>query len=270
VARRVHRLDAELVRRGLARSREHAVELIAAERVQVRGVLARKPATGVEAATPVRVLVDDGDPGYASRGGHKLAGALAAFKKLGVAGRRCLDAGASTGGFTDVLLRAGAAEVVAVDVGYGQLTWALRSDDRVRVHDRTNVRTLSAEAIGGPVDLAVADLSFISLRLVLPALTACTQSTGDIVPMVKPQFEVGKHRLGAGGVVRDPALRAEVVVDVAATAAALGWQTAGVARSPLPGPSGNVEFFLWLRRGVDQPIDPAQITRIVVSPAEVP
>ena len=214
--------------------------------MQVRGVTATKAATGVEHDTAVRVLADAHDPGYASRGAHKLSGALDAFAGVQVAGRRCLDAGASTGGFTDVLLRRGAAAVVAVDVGYGQLAWSLRSDDRVVAHDRTNVRSLTPAQIGGPADLTVADLSFISLKLVLPALIRCTIE--DLVPMVKPQFEVGRARLGAGGVVRDPALRAEVVVDVARCAGQLGWGTAGVARSPLPGPSGNVEFFLWLRK----------------------
>ncbi|MBO0871009.1 MAG: 16S/23S rRNA (cytidine-2'-O)-methyltransferase, partial [Micromonosporaceae bacterium] len=165
------------------------------------------------------------------------------------AGRRCLDAGASTGGFTDALLRAGAAQVVAVDVGYGQLAWALRTDARVRVVERTNVRTLTPEAIGGQVELTVADLSFIPLALVLPALVACTAPDGDLVPMVKPQFEVGRGRVGPGGVVRDPQLRAEAVLAVAASAAELGLGVAGVARSALPGPSGNVEVFLWLRRG---------------------
>lgn len=246
-AQRVHRLDAELVRRGLARSREQAASLISAGRVYVKGVPAGKAATGVTPDTPVRVAEDDNDPGYASRGGHKLAGALDAFPDVTVAGRRCLDAGASTGGFTDVLLRRGAREVVAVDVGYGQLVWGLQQDPRVHVHDRTNVRTLTAELIGGPAGLTVADLSFISLRLVLPALIACTEADGDLLPMVKPQFEVGKERLGAGGVVRDPALRAEAVVDVAAAAGELGWRPAGVVASPLPGPSGNVEFFLRLR-----------------------
>ena len=245
MARRT-RLDAELVRRGLARSREQAAELIAAGRVEVRGTAAAKPAAMVDPADPVRVR-DDGSPTYVSRGGHKLAGALAGFG-LTVTGRRCLDAGASTGGFTDVLLRAGAAEVVAVDVGYGQLAWSLRTDPRVRVLDRCNVRTLTADAIGGPADLVVADLSFISLRLVLPALAGCLTPDGDLVPMVKPQFEVGRERVGAGGVVREPELRAHAVRDVAAAAAGLGFGVAGVERSPLPGPSGNVEFFLWLRR----------------------
>jgi 23S rRNA (cytidine1920-2'-O)/16S rRNA (cytidine1409-2'-O)-methyltransferase len=253
------RLDAELVRRQLARSREQAGELIEAGRVQVRGNVATKAATGVEQDTPIRVVADTEDPGYASRGAHKLIGALAEFATLWVAGRRCLDAGASTGGFTDVLLRRGAREVVAVDVGYGQLVWALQSDPRVVVHDRTNVRTLTPEQIGGPADLTVADLSFISLGLVLPALTACTVT--DLVPMVKPQFEVGRHRLGRGGVVREPALRAESVLAVARTAHQLGWGTAGVARSPLPGPSGNVEFFLWLRQDAGPP-DPAMIDTV--------
>jgi 23S rRNA (cytidine1920-2'-O)/16S rRNA (cytidine1409-2'-O)-methyltransferase len=250
------RLDAELVRRQLARSREHAGELIDAGRVQVRGSAATKAATGVEHDTPIRVMADADDPGYASRGAHKLAGALDQFAALRVSGRRCLDAGASTGGFTDVLLRRGAREVMAVDVGYGQLAWALRSDSRVVVHDRTNVRTLTPEQIGGPAELTVADLSFISLGLVLPALTACT--TVDLVPMVKPQFEVGRQRLGRGGVVREPGLRAESVLAVARSAHELGWGTAGVARSPLPGPSGNVEFFLWLRQDAG-PADEATV-----------
>jgi len=261
VARKA-RIDAELVRRGLARSREHAAELIAAGAVRVAGQKASKPATGVDAGTSVTVVEADTGPNYASRGGHKLAGALAAFPAITVAGKRCLDAGASTGGFTDVLLRAGAAEVVAVDVGYGQLAWALRTDERVTVHDRTNVRTLTPEVIGGAAALTVADLSFISLRLVLPALIACTEPDGDLLPMVKPQFEVGKERLGSGGVVRDPALRAEAVLAVAAEAATMGVGVAGVVASPLPGPSGNVEFFLWLRRDAP-PADPDEVRRTV-------
>jgi 23S rRNA (cytidine1920-2'-O)/16S rRNA (cytidine1409-2'-O)-methyltransferase len=264
VANRVTRLDAELVRRGLARSREQAAELIAAGRVEIAGVVAAKPATGVAAGASLRVRPDDDDPGYVSRGAHKLAGALAAFPAVTVAGRRCLDAGASTGGFTDVLLRAGAAQVVAVDVGYGQLAWALRTDPRVVVIDRTNVRFLTPEAIGGQVDLTVADLSFISLPIVLPALTACTAPGGDILPMVKPQFEVGRERLGPGGVVRDPAHRAEAVLHVARVAAGLGWAARGVARSPLPGPSGNVEFFLWLRRGAAPALSDDEIRRRVI------
>ncbi|ROR91182.1 TlyA family RNA methyltransferase [Nocardioides aurantiacus] len=248
------RLDAELVRRGLARSREHASELIAAGRVTVNRAPATKPATGVTTDADLVVREDPDSPDYASRGGHKLAGALAAFVPLGLAveGRRCLDAGASTGGFTDVLLRAGAAQVVAVDVGYGQLVWALQSDSRVLVHDRTNVRDLTPELIGGSVDLVVGDLSFISLRLVLDALLGVTADDGDLAVMVKPQFEVGRSRLGKGGVVREPALRAEVVRDVADAAAARGWGARAVTTSPLPGPSGNVEYFLWLRRGPER------------------
>jgi 23S rRNA (cytidine1920-2'-O)/16S rRNA (cytidine1409-2'-O)-methyltransferase len=246
------RLDAELVRRGLARSREDAVALISEGKVLVAGATATKPASGVEAGTPVVVRTDPDEPRWVSRGAHKLIGALDAFP-VEVAGRRALDAGASTGGFTEVLLRRDVREVVAVDVGYGELAWSLRTDDRVVVHERTNVRELTPEAIGGPVDLVVADLSFISLRLVLPALTGCALPEADLLPMVKPQFEVGRQRLGAGGVVRDPALRAEAVLTVAEAAAALGWGTAGVVASPLPGPAGNVEFFLWLRRDAPPP-----------------
>ncbi|GAA5192147.1 TlyA family RNA methyltransferase [Rugosimonospora acidiphila] len=259
------RLDAELVRRGLARSREQAVALIDAGRVEVRGTAASKAAAMVDPADPLRVLGADVGDEYVSRGGHKLVGALAEFgpRGLTVAGRRCLDAGASTGGFTDVLLRAGAAQVVAVDVGYGQLAWSLRTDDRVVVHDRTNVRALTPDQIGGPAELTVADLSFISLRLVLAALADCTAPDGDLVPMVKPQFEVGKGRVGPGGVVRDPQLRADAVLEVAAHAAGLGFGVSGVATSPLPGPSGNVEFFLWLRR--DAPAVDESLVRDIVA-----
>jgi 23S rRNA (cytidine1920-2'-O)/16S rRNA (cytidine1409-2'-O)-methyltransferase len=252
------RLDAELVRRGLARSREHASELVAAGRVSIAGMVARKPATTVELSAPVVVADDVADPGWASRGAQKLLGALAAFEPQGliVDNRRCLDAGASTGGFTDVLLRRGAREVVAVDVGYGQLAWRLRTDERVTVHDRTNVRALSPEVIGAKVDLVVADLSFISLRLVLPAFRACAEEDADFLPMVKPQFEVGKDRIGSGGVVRDPNLRAEVVLDFVRCAAESGLGLRGVVASPLPGPSGNVEYFVWLRAGA--PTGPAE------------
>ena len=232
------------MRRGLARSREQAAELVAAGLVKVAGTTATKPATAVEPATPLLVEAPPG-PSYVSRGGHKLAGALDAFG-YDPAGRRALDAGASTGGFTDVLLRRGAAHVVAADVGYGQLSWSLQTDDRVTVLDRTNVRTLDLDTIGEPVQLVVADLSFIPLGLVLPALLRCCAPGADLLPMVKPQFEVGRERLPSGGVVRDPALRAEAVREVARQAAELGLGVRAVTASPLPGPSGNVEYFLWL------------------------
>jgi 23S rRNA (cytidine1920-2'-O)/16S rRNA (cytidine1409-2'-O)-methyltransferase len=248
----------------LARSREQAATLIAGGRVRVGGRVASKPATAVGGAEPIVVSEPTSDDDYVSRGGHKLAGALDAFAAagLGVVGRRCLDAGASTGGFTDVLLRRGAEEVVAVDVGYGQLAWSLRSDPRVVVLDRTNVRDLSPEIVGKAVDLVVADLSFISLRLVLAALAAVTAPGGDLLLMVKPQFEVGRDRVGRGGVVREPALRAEAVRSVAAAAGEVGLGVAGVTASPLPGPSGNVEYFLWLR--ADAPtLDPVAVQRAV-------
>jgi len=242
------RLDAELVRRGLARSREQAAELIAEGRVSISGQVATKSATAVDPGAPLLVREDSADENWASRGAHKLIGALDSFSDVVVEGRRCLDAGASTGGFTDVLLRRGAREVVAVDVGYGQLVWRLQTDARVHIHDRTNVRALTPEAIGGPAELIVADLSFISLNLVLPALTACAASGADLLPMVKPQFEVGRERLGTGGVVRDLGHRADAVAGVVRAAGLLGWGLAAVVASPLPGPSGNVEFFVHLRQ----------------------
>ncbi|CAA0121089.1 16S/23S rRNA (cytidine-2'-O)-methyltransferase TlyA [Mycolicibacterium vanbaalenii] len=244
------RVDAELVRRGLARSRQQAAELIGAGRVSIDGMPAAKPATAIPLSANLTVI-DVGEHSWVSRGAHKLLGALESFG-VRVEGRRCLDAGASTGGFTEVLLDRGAGEVVAVDVGYGQLAWALRTDPRVTVMERTNVRDLTADGIGGPVDLVVADLSFISLATVLPALTACASPSADIVPMVKPQFEVGKSRVGAGGVVSDPALRADAVRSVARRAAELHWHTVAVAASPLPGPAGNVEYFLHLRADSDR------------------
>jgi 23S rRNA (cytidine1920-2'-O)/16S rRNA (cytidine1409-2'-O)-methyltransferase len=254
------RLDAELVRRGLARSRQHAQELVAAGRVRVGGLVATKPATGVDPASPVLVTDGEGED-YVSRGAHKLAGALDRLRGPTVDGRRCLDAGASTGGFTDVLLRRGADEVVAVDVGYGQLAWSLRTDPRVIVLERTNVRELTSEQAGGAVDLLVADLSFISLRTVLPALAALVVPAGDLFLMVKPQFEAGRARV-ARGVVRDPQVRAETVQAVANSAADLGWGVAGVVASDLPGPAGNVEYFLWLRRDAP-PLDPASLADAV-------
>jgi 23S rRNA (cytidine1920-2'-O)/16S rRNA (cytidine1409-2'-O)-methyltransferase len=251
VARRA-RVDVELVRRGLARSRQQAAELIDAGRVSIDGMPAAKPATAI--AVSAALTVDDGgERNWVSRGAHKLIGALDAFG-VSVGGRRCLDAGASTGGFTEVLLDRGAREVVAVDVGYGQLAWSLRSDPRVIVVERTNVRDLSPDAVGGPVDIVVADLSFISLATVLPALGACASGNADIVPMVKPQFEVRRDQVGSGGVVHDPQLRAAAVLAVARRAADLGWHAVDVTASPLPGLSGNVEYFLWLRARTDRAV----------------
>jgi len=244
------RLDAELVRRELARSREHAADLIESRSVLVSGIPATKPASQVDAETSI-VLQGDRDD-FVSRGGHKLAGALDVFTGVKIDGRTCLDAGASTGGFTDVLLRRGAKLVVAVDVGYGQLAWGLRQDARVKILDRTNIRHLTGDQISEDIDLVVADLSFISLSLVLPALAAVSRSDADFVLMVKPQFEVGREKLGAGGVVRDPALRRAAVLDVAESAYDVGLGTLGIAASPLPGPAGNVEYFLWLRRGAPE------------------
>ncbi|MFC4061939.1 TlyA family RNA methyltransferase [Planomonospora corallina] len=249
------RLDSELVRRKLARSREQAAQLIEAGRVTVGGRTASKPATQVDTASAIVVAEASEGPDYVSRGAHKLIGALEAFGPAGlaVAGRRCLDAGASTGGFTDVLLRNGAAHVLAVDVGYGQLAWSLRTDERVTVMERVNVRDLTPDMVGEAPTLVVGDLSFISLRLVLPALAACAAPEADFAMLVKPQFEVGRERVGAGGVVRDPGLRAQAVRDVAEAAQGLGLTVRGVTASPLPGPSGNVEYVIWLGKGEGVP-----------------
>ncbi len=243
----LRRLDAELTRRGLARSRDQARVLITAGNVLVRGTVALKPATQVD--SDASIVVNDVDEGahYVSRGAHKLIGALDAFPDFKISGRDGLDAGASTGGFTQVLLERGITRVLAVDVGYGQLAWPLRGDPRVHLMERTNVRTLGAEKLPWLPSVVVADLSFISLEVVLPALVTCSTPTADYLVMVKPQFEVGKEAVGAG-VVRDPELRVGAVRSVALAATALGLRVRGVTASPLPGPAGNVEYFLWLEQ----------------------
>lgn len=254
---RLVRIDAELVRRRLARSRQHASELITAHRVLLDGEVVLKPARQVDPAQAILVREQDADD-YVSRGAHKLIGALDGLAARGtpidVTGRRALDAGASTGGFTDVLLRRGAAHVVAVDVGYGQLAWSLRTDERVTVLERMNVRTLDPAAVAPAPDLVVGDLSFISLGLVLPALAAAATPDADFLLMVKPQFEVGRDMLGSGGVVRDPQQRADAVAGVARSAAGLGIDPWAIVPSPLPGPAGNVEYFVALRRGTGAPL----------------
>lgn len=272
------RLDGELVRRGLARSRRHAAELLAAGRVTRDGTVVTKPSTAVGPTERLEVTADPTDPGYASRAAFKLSGVLDALDALGaphaseagagadllparpvVDGARCLDLGASTGGFTDVLLRRGAREVVAVDVGHDQLVPELRADPRVVVHEGLNVRDLAPEHVGAVPDLVVGDLSFISLAMVLPAVAGVVGPGSDLLLLVKPQFEVGRERLGSGGVVRDPALHAEVVVAVARHAELVGLRALAVVPSPLPGPSGNREYFWWLRAGDPRRSDDAAL-----------
>ncbi|QTG74681.1 TlyA family RNA methyltransferase [Trueperella pecoris] len=250
---RLIRVDAELVRRRLARSRGEAGDLIHAGRVLLDGIAVTKPARQMDPAQALLVTEGERDD-YASRGAHKLIGALDYLGDRApvIKGVRALDAGASTGGFTDVLLRRGAKEVLAVDVGYGQLAWRLREDPRVIVMERTNVRTLEPKDVAPAPDLVVGDLSFISLTLVIPALVRCASASADFLLMVKPQFEIGKDRLGAGGVVRDPAQHVETVLKVAQSARREGLAIQAVAPSPLPGPAGNVEYFLhMLAGGVD-------------------
>lgn len=260
----LRRLDAELVHRKLARSRDHAQELIAAGQVSVAGMAATKAASQVGSETSIRVVVQQGDH-YVSRGAHKLIGALDRFGQGGlvVSGRHALDAGASTGGFTQVLLERGVAQVSCVDVGYGVLAWSIRSDARVHVHERMNIRNLRVTDLSGPAELVVADLSFISLRTVLPALMNASTNSADLLLMVKPQFEVGRQAVG-NGVVRDSALRRSAVRAVADSMQELGIGIRDVVASSLPGPSGNVEYFIWGTRGVELASDlDAMIARAV-------
>ncbi|MEN3346156.1 MAG: rRNA (cytidine1920-2-O)/16S rRNA (cytidine1409-2-O)-methyltransferase [Arthrobacter sp.] len=243
------RLDQTLVSRGLARSRTHAARLIAEGKVSSGGEVLAKASLQIQDGAALDVAAS-GEDSYVSRAGHKLAGALDAFPAVQVEGQRCLDAGASTGGFTEVLLRRGADHVVAVDVGHGQLVPQIRNDARVSVHEGLNVRYMTAEEIGGPAALTVADLSFISLTLVVAPLAACTEPGGDLVLMVKPQFEIGKDRLGRTGVVTSERERRLAVGKVAAAAMDAGLELKGLASSPLPGQDGNVEYFLWMTRGI--------------------
>lgn len=240
------RLDLELVRRGLARSRGHARALIDAGDVSIGGKPAAKPATPVGADQHIEVREEG--PRWVSRAAYKLVGALEAFGPAGltVAGKRCLDVGASTGGFTQVLLHHGAAHVVALDVGHGQLVPELAADARVTDRSRTTVRGLSADEVGGAVELLVADLSFISLTLVLDTFRGLLLDTGEAMVLVKPQFEVGRTRLGKGGIVRTQGDRAWAVTEVARAAVAAGLHPRALARSPIEGSEGNAEYLLWL------------------------
>ena len=239
------RLDRLLVERGLAESGARAQALVLAGRVFRGEERLDKPGLmlAADCALAVRAVEE-----HVSRGAHKLIAGLDAFA-IEPAGRTCLDVGASTGGFTDVLLRRGAARVYAVDVGYGQLDARLRADDRVVVLERTNARHLTAAQVPDPVDLVVCDASFISLRTVLPAPLALTGPGAALVALIKPQFEVGKGRVGKGGVVRDPALHEEVCAATAAWLGELpGWSVLGIVPSPLLGPAGNREFLIGARR----------------------
>lgn len=265
------RLDVALVQRGLLRSRTQAAQAVHDGRVTADGVVVRRPAHPVDASTALEVAPEPG-ASYVSRAGHKLAGALEALDRLArdpaapaaptVRGADCLDLGASTGGFTQVLLDRGARSVVALDVGHDQLVPELRADPRVHVREGRNARELDASDLVAPVSVVVADLSFISLTLVLPALRA-TAPDASLLLMVKPQFEVGRERLGRGGVVRDPAQHESAVLDVMACAARLGAPAVAVAASSLPGPSGNREFFCWFEPGA--PHDPVGARRAVAA-----
>jgi 23S rRNA (cytidine1920-2'-O)/16S rRNA (cytidine1409-2'-O)-methyltransferase len=244
------RLDNLLVSRGLADTRARAQAMILAGRVRVDGVPVAKAGTLVLAEGRIEVI-EPASP-YVSRGGEKLAAAMDHFE-VDPAGLVCLDAGASTGGFSHILLLRGAARVYAVDVGYGQLHPTVRHDPRVMVLERTNLRLLPRQAIPEPVDLATLDLSFISLTLVLPKILEFLKPAGAILALVKPQFEVGKGRVGKGGVVRDPGLQQEAVEQVARAACGLGLRASEGFPSPLKGPKGNQEWFLYLKLSGGEP-----------------
>jgi 23S rRNA (cytidine1920-2'-O)/16S rRNA (cytidine1409-2'-O)-methyltransferase len=261
------RLDLELVSRELVGSRQQAQQLIRAGRVRSGDRILDKPGLLVSPELPLGVQLP---PRYVSRGGEKLEAALNAFP-IPVQGRVCLDGGISTGGFSDCLLQRGAARVYGIDVGYGQTAWSLRSDPRVVLRERTNLRHLTPEQLYGPgdprPDLAVADVSFISLALVLPALLALLALPADLVLLVKPQFEVGKARVGKGGVVREPAAHVDAIQGVIAAAALLDLVACGLVASPITGPAGNHEYLLWLQRGkaVHPQLSPAEIEALVIS-----
>lgn len=240
------RLDRDMVRRGLAPSRSRAAQHIADGEVTVDGRTVRRASARV---VPDQHITVQGGRGWVSRAAHKLVGALEACPQVDPEGRRCLDAGASTGGFTEVLLSRGAGHITAVDVGHGQLVDELRQDPRVEVHEGLNVRDLTAGRLGAPFDVVVADLSFISLRLVVGALAGQCRDGTDLLLMVKPQFEVGRERLGRTGVVTSPEQRAEAVAGVVDAAAAQGLGALSAHRSALAGQDGNREFFLHLRAG---------------------
>lgn len=265
------RLDAELVRRGLARSRGQAVALVKSGAVTVGSTVVRRASVVVSPDDTIAVEADAEDPGFVSRAGFKLDGVLVALGEAGpaVSGVHSLDVGASTGGFTDVLLRRGAQSVVALDVGHGQLVEPLRSDSRVHVVERFNARELTADVLPVAPGLVVADISFISLTMVLPAVVASVPADADLLVMVKPQFEVGREHLGSGGVVRDTTLHARAVRGVVDEAVGLGLGIHAIIPSPLPGPNGNREFFVWFSRGAEQmSVSDDTIGRAVGQPVE--
>lgn len=239
------RLDVVMVQRGLAESRQRAQGLILAGVVMVDGRPASRVAQPVSAGLSIEVSMPEHP--YAGRGGIKLAAALDAFG-IDPAGTVALDVGASTGGFTDCLLQRGAAKVYAVDVGYGQLAWRLRQDPRVVVVDRCNARYLNREVIPEAISLATIDVSFISLTLILPAVATCLERGGQVVALFKPQFEVGKGKVGKGGIVRDEGLRRDALQAVRGVVCAQGWSWEDEMLSPITGQKGNVEYLVRLHR----------------------
>jgi 23S rRNA (cytidine1920-2'-O)/16S rRNA (cytidine1409-2'-O)-methyltransferase len=260
-----HRLDVELVSRGLARSRGQARDLVKAGSVMLEGTPATKVSTPVRADQSLELAA--GVEGWVSRAAYKLVAALDTFGPggLSVAGKRCFDVGAAAGGFTQVLLRRGAREVVAIDVGHGQLAAELAGDPLVIERSGFNIRDARAGDLGGPAELLVADLSFISLRLVMPVLREIVEPSGDLVLLVKPQFEVGRERLGKGGIVRSSVNRARVLEEVVAAATAAGLNAKALCHSPIRGTTGNAEYLLWLTPRPEQGLTAGQVTELAAT-----
>ena len=254
------RLDQLVFERGFTESRERAKTTVMSGLVYVNGQKADKPGMPVDPEAKLEVR-GDALP-FVSRGGYKLDKALKVFS-LNPAGKVCIDCGASTGGFTDVLLQHGAAKVYSVDVGYGQLAWKLRSDDRVVNLERTNLRYITKEQIPEELDLAVMDVSFISIRLVLPAVKELLKPGADYICLIKPQFEAGREEVGKKGVVRDPAVHVEVVRGILDFAPSIGFSVMGLDYSPIRGPEGNIEYICWLKNGDydAEPVDPAAVVK---------
>lgn len=253
------RLDQRVFDLNLAESREKAKALIMAGSVLVNGQKETKPGAPVTEEAAIEVKGEKLP--YVSRGGLKLEKALNTFP-IDPAGYTCIDCGASTGGFTDCLLQRGAKHVYAVDVGYGQLAWRLRTDERVTVMERQNARNLTPDMFPEKMDMAVMDMSFISLHLVLPAVRSLLTEAGQVVCLVKPQFEAGREKVGKKGVVRDPAVHREVLENFVASAAGLGFAVAGMSFSPVRGPEGNIEYLAWLKvQGESVDIDCGDIVR---------
>lgn len=258
------RLDSEIFRRGLAASREKAKAIVLAGEVRVNGVKVDKPGTSVDENAEIQV---NAAPRYVSRGGYKLEKAIEDFE-IDFTGKIVMDVGASTGGYTDCALQNGAAKVIAIDVGYGQLDWKLRNDERVVNKERTNIRYFTLEAENDKVDIITIDVSFISTAKVFPVVAGFIKEEGVIISLIKPQFEAGKDKVGKKGVVKNAATHREVLIASIENAKRAGLQCAGITYSPITGPQGNIEYFLYLKKEGKPLVDNEQVEKVVIKAHE--